>query len=62
MDRLRIQYARLLGMDRKLLPLWKACVESFDRNEDQNDNFGKMYTGMIDSVYENRLVDLGHYL
>ena len=49
-------------MDRKLLPLWKACVESFDRNEDQNDNFGKMYTGMIDSVYENRLVDLGHYL
>ena len=26
MGHLRIQYARLLGMDTTLLPIWKACV------------------------------------
>ena len=49
-------------MDPKLLPAWKEFVEAYDRYEDPNDSFRKMYPGMIDAVYEKRKVDLDIFL
>lgn len=64
MNKLKVQFSRLLSMDRKLLPAWKACVEKFDRCQDPLDSLGITYTRLIDRVYLNQAqqVDLGLFL
>ena len=37
-------------MDSKLLPVWRDYILAFDRNENPEDSFVSMYTGMIDNV------------
>ena len=49
-------------MDSKLLPVWRAYVQSFDRNENPEDSFVSMYTGMIDNVCKKEQVNLDNYL
>ena len=53
MEKLQMQFARLLSMDKQLLPAWKAHVEAFDRCKDPLDSFGRTYPCLINRVILN---------
>ena len=57
--RLRLQYSRLLSIESRLLPNWKARVESFERSSyDSRDSFCGFYTALIDKVNAKEQVDV----
>ena len=64
MGRVRMQYARLLSMDPKILPVWRATVIDYETccYGDPN-SFATMYPNMIDVVfYKEKNFDLDSYL
>ena len=61
MQLLHKEYARLLGMKRCLLPIWKAQV--LEHNRQRRDSFCFVYTTlMVDKVFEEKEVDLNDFV